>query len=224
MRTAVPFFILLSSACTYNYTPVQFVNREAQAPDQFDSESAASLLKRIQECENGKWMLDLQKIRNSYAAVLPVMDDEQAVLFSVAMFKALARNDELDLGAIWLPCPKEALPNTIALKFFFEAEKELERMAASMREFVDCPQADVKRCATEAMKYFQFRKDCFAAIRDVDYRRLKKKDVPMEIPPEVLRENARMLEQRDQMAQSLVEFYNSFPKNIEPADLPKPVQ
>ncbi len=224
MKNAVPLFLLIATSCTYNFTPAPVVNLELQAPNDFDPESAASLLKKMQESENGKWMLDLQKVRNSYAAVLPVVEDEQVVKFSVALFKSLALNEELDLDASWLPHSKERLPNTTALKFFYEAEKRLDSMISLIREFVDCPQEDVKICAAKTVKYFQFRKDFFAAIRDVDYRRLRKRDVPMEIPPEVLRAGAKMLEQRDEMVFLLTGLYMSFPRSSEPSVLPKPAE
>lgn len=224
MKLATPFFLMISSACTYNFTPVPAVNQEIQVSNQFDPESAAGLYKRLNGCEIGKWNLDLQKVRNSYTAVLPVLDDERIVLFSVAMFKTLSMNEELDLAADWLPHLKDSLPNTKALKFFYEAEKQLNMMIALIREFIDSSQEEVKQSAMEAVKYFQFKKDCFSAIRDVDYRRLNKRDVPMDIPPEVLRANAKMLEQRDEMVLLLTRLYNSFPRTAALADLPKPTE
>ncbi|MBU6446792.1 MAG: hypothetical protein KGQ49_05280, partial [Verrucomicrobia bacterium] len=65
------------------------------------------------------------------------------------------------------------------------------------------------------------QKEFFVTVRDVDYSTIpesaiqeaiqeQEQDIPTLIPAEVLKANAKLLEQRDEMVNRVVLFYDSF--------------
>lgn len=173
-------------------------------------EKASELLKRIQSYEYSKWVNNIQKIRNAHTNVMKLLDDKESIRFSVAFFKILSISEDFEQRVFDLSQGSDDLPNIDVLKFLYKSEKELNEMISTLSPFTNSANDQIKCCALEAERYFQCQRDFFVAVRNVDYRRLESNDVPSAIPPEVLRANARMLEQRDQMSETVIAFYNSF--------------
>lgn len=201
----------LLGSCTQNY---RIESRALTISDSSlhlsQQEKASALLKRIQAYEYSKWENCVQKIRNAYTNVIKVIDDKESIQFSVAFFKVLSISEDFEKRVFYLSQGSNDLPNIDVLKFLYKSEKELDEILNSLRPFTSSSNEKISRCAQQAEGYFQFQRDLFIAIREVDYRKLHSNNIPDAIPPEVLRANARMLEQRDQMSKTLIEFYNSF--------------
>lgn len=209
MKAAIPILALIATACTTQYyvSPGVAINIAGSHADFTDAVAASTLVKKIQSHEYKKWERDIQKIRNAYARVIKVLEDKEAVQFTVAFFKTLSLSEDLDRQIFELSNGHQDLPNMDTLKFFYTAEKELNHMIAILSRFANSSNLEVKYCAVEAERYFHYQRDFFIAIRDVDYRHLKTYDIPFGIPPEVLKANAKLLEQREQMSKELISFY-----------------
>lgn len=197
MKFLTPLLLLIVSSCSY-------YNVNSEQKTQFiQSEKASHLVQRVQAHDYKKWKLDIERIKDTYARVIKILDDRQSIQFTVAFFKVLSLDEELDNRCWNLSHRKNDLPNTDTLKFLYHSEKAIDEMMAIVSPFTESPNVEIQHCATETEKYLEYKKDLLAAIRDVNYLDLEASVVPSE----VLRANARFLEQRDQMTQSLIVFY-----------------
>jgi hypothetical protein len=219
MRAYLLFFALLMTSCyqsnKFESGAIVVVDRPLNlSVDQplisSTPEKASELLKRLQAYEYSKWVNSVQKIRNAYTNVMKLLEDKESIQFSVAFFKVLSISEDFEQRVFDLSQGSDELPNIEVLKFLYKSEKELNEMISVLTSFANSANDRIKYCALEAERYFQCQRDFFIALRNVDYRKLESNDDPFAIPPEVLRANARMLEQRDQMSETVIAFYNSF--------------
>ncbi len=208
MKLLILLTSIVATSCTYNtVTPNVLVAEKEYKNDFSNSEQAAHLIQIVQSHDYESWKGDIQRIRNTYARAIKVLEDKEEIQFTLSFFKTLAISETLDEATFYLTNSPDPLPNIDALKYFFKAEKLLDEMIEQMASFKNSPVIGVQYCAKESAKYFEYQKDFLSSVRNVDYRNLKKRDVPLGIPPEVLRANAKLLDQRERMTDGLIAFY-----------------
>ncbi|MBU6383085.1 MAG: hypothetical protein KGR16_02065 [Verrucomicrobia bacterium] len=224
MKPHIAILALIASACTcrtaYNATAYTIINEE-QHQNTDRPVIASKFVQKIRSYDYQTWENDIQKIRNTYLSVVKNLHDKEAIQFSGAFLKALSLSEEFDKQVFGLSKRKLSLPNMDTLKFFYTAEKKLDEMISLLSPFTNSSSSATKLCATEAVKYFQYQKEFFVTVRDVDYSTIpesaiqeaiqeQEQDIPTLIPAEVLKANAKLLEQRDEMVNRVVLFYDSF--------------
>ena len=212
MKSYIALLALIASSCAnYTISPAVVINNiPEESALTFESEKASHLLKTLRKHDYVRWENEIRKIRNAYTTIIKILDEKETVQFTVAFFRVLSLSEDLDRQVFTFYEWRDDLPNIDVLKFLYRAEKELDKMVALLSPFTKSSNHEIKHCAAEAERYFQYQRDLFITVRDVDYRNLKACEVPSEIPPEVLRANAKLLEQRDQMSACLISFYENF--------------
>jgi hypothetical protein len=173
------------------------------------SEYASNLVQKLQIQDYANWKVSIQKIRDTYAGVIKVLEDKEAVHFSIAFFKVLSIAEDLD-QQIWnLSNSPNEFPNTGTLKFLYKAEKVLDEVISIVSQFKKSYNHEIQYCAIQTENYFEFQKALFLSIRDIDYRNFKTTDMPDRIPPEVIKSYAKFLEQREQMTDAVISLYSN---------------
>ncbi|HSX26523.1 MAG TPA: hypothetical protein VLE89_05900 [Chlamydiales bacterium] len=172
-------------------------------------EKACHLMAKIQSQDYEMEKEASREIRDSFARIIKFPENEELSRFTTLFFKELDLSESLNKESLSLPAdPRYALPNTNALKFFYRAERELNRAIDTMRPFTSSTNKQVQNCAREAELLFQSQRDFFASIRDIDYRELSTSDIPDKIPSEVLRAHAKLLEQQDRTFREFNTFFS----------------
>jgi hypothetical protein len=200
MKILIPVLSLMTCSCAqYTIIPNMYVN----APEEDSSQpgDASHLIRTIQRHDSEKWRTDIQKIKDTYTRAIKVLDDNETIQFTVAFFKMLSVSEDLNQQILELSKNPKELPNVGMLKLLYKVEKELDEMIALAHLFAGSSNFEIQQCAIDVAQYLRCQKHLFIAIRDVDYRGLKG------IPSEVLRADAKFLEQREQMANRLTAFY-----------------
>ena len=212
MKYVLPFLTLavFSCSCVNSEPPVVQNNRPLR--DKKMTPAPCSLVAYyVQSYDAEMWEKIILKIRNTYANVAKIIDDKESIDFSVAFLNGLSISEDLDQKSRGLYVIEEGyLPNTESLKFFYRAEKEVDNLLSSLNRFSTSRNNEIKQCASEVTAYLHAQKDFFIAIREIDYQSLELSQLSQAIPPEVLRAHAKLLEQRESMAQYLISFYESF--------------
>ena len=203
---------LLATSCSQYDTQaaVYVMTYDQEEKVKFASEDACHLIQIIQHSHHENWKATIQKIQNTYTRVIKNLDDKEVNQFTIVFFGALSKSEDLDLQSLDLLNANSTLPNTDSLMFLYRSEKELDTIIELVNHCTDSTNKEIKYCASAAKSYFECQKNLFIAVREVDYRNLQKCDIPERIPPEILRANAKLLEQRDHMSRLVIEFYENF--------------
>lgn len=208
------YIIAILSICTYacsSHTTSEnkHIEYKTRGGERASSVSANNLIKTIHLYENEIWHGQIQKIKDTYARANKVIEDKEIIDFSIAFFKVLSMNEDLDQEIFCLSRKQNELPNIDSLKYLYSAEKQLDRMITIILPFTKCSNNQICFCAIESEKYFEYLNDVLIILRDVDYRNLKNSEMPEGIPPEVLKAKAKLIEQRDRMAMSIISLYSN---------------
>ena len=176
MKLPILLTAIVATSCTYNTVTPGLPFAATDCKNDFsNSEQAAHLIQIVQSHDYESWKTDIQRIRNTYARAIKVLEDKEAVQFTLAFFKTLSISEALDTETFYLSNRQDPLPNIDALKYFFKAEKLIDEMIELVAPFKNSSVSEVQYCAEESAKYFEYQKDLLSSVRNVDYRNLKQR-------------------------------------------------